>query len=283
MENFLFTPAGNFRTGKVVGTVLGFFLALALVFGTFYTVPAGNVGVVTLFSAVNRVAYPGFNVKIPFVEHAVRMNVQTQKDEVDAAAASKDLQSVTAKIAVNYSLDPKYAAAVYQSIGPNYRDTILSPITQNAFKAVTAQYTAEELITKREAVRAQAEQMITEQAAVYHLVVVNFLIENFDFSKEFNDAIEKKQVAQQEVETAKQILAKVQIDAQAVAAKAQGEADAQVIQAKAEAQSIELRGTALRSNPEVIQYQFVQQLNNVQWGILPGDSITPLMQFPNLK
>ena len=203
-------------------------VALAvLVVGALYTVPAGYVGVVTRWGAVDRVVPPGLNVKIPLVEDVVRMDVRTRKDQVDATAASKDLQQVTSTIAVNYHLDGQYAVDVYQNVGINYQDILIAPAIQNIFKATTAGYTAEELITKREEVRLKAEASLTAQLADYHVVVENFNIVNFDFSKEFNDAIEAKQVAQQQVETAKQKLAQAQVDAQTAIAQAQGQADAQ--------------------------------------------------------
>jgi regulator of protease activity HflC (stomatin/prohibitin superfamily) len=255
--------------GRIGLTVFAVLVLLPAAFGWFFTVPAGSVGVVTRLGAVNRVTYPGFNTKMPFIEGVVRMNIQTQKDEVDASAASKDLQAVKATIAVNYSLDPSSAATVYQTIGVGFKDTILSPIVQNAFKATTAGYTAEELITKREEVRSKAETMIMQQAAPYHILVKNFLIENFDFSPEFNAAIEAKQVAQQQVETAKQKLAQAQVDAQTAAATAKGQgdanvaiakgnADATVLQAQAQAQANTLITQSL--SPQLLQYQYITKL-----------------------
>jgi regulator of protease activity HflC (stomatin/prohibitin superfamily) len=155
------------------------------------------------------------------------MSIRTQKDQVDAGAASKDLQTVTSTIAVNYILDGQHAVDVYQNLGKNYQDLVIAPAIQNVFKATTSQYTAEQLITERNEVRIAAEQALTEQLAPYHIIVQNFNIINFDFSPEFNAAIEAKQVAQQQVETAKQLLAKAQIDAQTMVTAAQGQADAQ--------------------------------------------------------
>ncbi len=262
---------------------LAIIVAIMILLGlTFFIVPAGNVAVVTRFGAVNRVAYPGIGIRIPLVEGFVLMDVRTQIDPVDASSASKDLQTVTAKIAVNYHLDGTYAVDVYQNIGADYRNIVIAPAIQNTFKATTAQYTAEQLITQREAVRVAAEDALRGQLAVYHVIVENFNIVNFDFSPDFNAAIEAKQVAQQQVETAKQQLAKAQVDAQSVAAAAQGQANAQVIQAQAEAQSIQLRGQALQTYPSVIQYEFVQKLSGstVQWGILPEGNVLPFLQLP---
>jgi regulator of protease activity HflC (stomatin/prohibitin superfamily) len=216
----------NWWTKWVIGFGIGI-LVIILLLLTVFTVPAGSVGVVTRFSAVNRVVQPGLSVKIPLVEGIVKMSIRTQKDQVEAAAASKDLQTVTSTIAVNYVLDGKYAVNVYQNMGKNYQDLVIAPAIQNVFKATTSQYTAEQLITKRNEVRLAAETALTEQLAPYHILVQNFNIINFDFSPEFNAAIEAKQVAQQQVETAKQLLAKAQIDAQTMVTAAQGQADAQ--------------------------------------------------------
>jgi prohibitin 2 len=214
--------------GKITTVAVAFFAFMILLMA-FFIVPAGSVGVVTRFGAVNRVAYPGIGMKIPLVEGVVKMDVRTQKDEVDTSAASKDLQVVTSTIAVNYHLDGKYAVDVYQNIGSRYTDIVIAPAIQNVFKATTAKFTAEQLITNREAVRIQAEAELVKQLEPYHVVVENFNIVNFDFSPEFNAAIEAKQVAQQQVETAKQRLAQAQVDAQTVLAAAKGQADAQAI------------------------------------------------------
>jgi regulator of protease activity HflC (stomatin/prohibitin superfamily) len=208
------------------GIALFVFVLLVIVLSV-VIVPAGNVGVVTRFGAINNIVNPGLSMKVPFIDGVVTMDVRTQKDEVDASAASKDLQTVTSKIAVNYHLDGSYATTVFQNIGTDYADKVIAPSIQNTFKGVTAQYTAEELITNREAVRIKAEQQLKDQLSVYHIIVENFNIINFDFSPEFNAAIEAKQVAQQDVETAKQKLAKAQVDAQTAVAQAQGQADAQ--------------------------------------------------------
>jgi regulator of protease activity HflC (stomatin/prohibitin superfamily) len=227
-------------------------LLLAL---SIFVVPAGSVGVVTRFSAINRLAEPGIGMKIPLIEAVHNMSVRTQKDEVEASAMSENLQVVTSTIAINYHLDGRNAITVYQNIGLNYADIIIAPALQNTFKSVTAKFTAEELITNREEVRLEAEKELTDQLAAYNIIVENFNIVNFDFSPEFQSAIEAKQIAQQAVETSKQKLAQAEIDAQAVVAAAQGQADAQ----KA------MKDTGSLS-PEYLQYLFLTKWN----GILPS-------------
>ena len=125
-------------------------LAVILVASAIYVVPAGNIAVITRFGAVNRVAYPGMNLRLPFAERVVLMSIRTQKDQVGATAMSKNLQVVTSDIAVNYHLDGTRATEVFQNIGTNYSEIIVAPAVQNTFKAVTAKFTAEELITNRD-------------------------------------------------------------------------------------------------------------------------------------
>ncbi|MCK9245945.1 MAG: prohibitin family protein [Anaerolineaceae bacterium] len=270
--------SGNtrFKSPKGSGKIfIGMIIALALFIlltSAIYEVPAGSIGVVTRFGAVNRNAYPGVNIKIPFVEKAVLLSIRTQKDEVQATAVSVNLQVVTSLIAVNYHLDGNRAAEVYQNIGPNYAEIIIAPAIQNTFKAVTARFTAEELVTKRDEVRHQAEIELSKQLEPYFIVMENFNIVNFDFSQEYQNAIETKQVAQQQVETSKQKLAQAEIDAQTVIAQAQGQADAQ----KALAETGAL-------TDQYLQYLFLTRWN----GILPqvmtsgSDSLIDVSRFMN--
>lgn len=212
----------------IIAGVVGLFVLITLL-SSYYQVDAGKVGVVTRLGAVNRVVNPGAGLKLPFIEGVTEMDTRTQKDQVDANAASQDLQTVKATIAVNYHLEGDKAVSVYQNIGPDYQDKVIAPAVQNVFKGVTAQFTAEQLITQREVVRAKAEESLRGQLAAYSVKVDNFNIVNFDFSPEFDAAIEKKQVAQQDVETSKQLLAKAQVDAQTNVAIQQGQADGQKI------------------------------------------------------
>jgi len=234
-----------------------------------YVVPTGSVGIVTRFSAINREAQPGLGLKLPFIESVHLMNVRTHKDEVEASAMSENLQVVTSTIAINYHLDGQNALTVFQNIGTDYANIIIAPALQNTFKSVTAKYTAEELITNREEVRAEAENELTERLASYHIIVENSNIVNFDFSPEFQAAIEAKQVAQQAVETSKQKLAQAEIDAQTAVTQAQGQADAQ--------KAMKDTGSL---TPEYLEYLFLTKWD----GTLPtvmtsASSVFDLSQF----
>lgn len=202
---------------KMTGLVL---LSLIVIFGSFRTIGAGKVGVVTRFGAVNRVVNPGLAFKFPLFESIRTMDTRTQKEQVDASSASSDLQEVKATIALNYHLRGEKAIEVYQNIGLDYGDRIIAPAMQEAFKATTAKFTAADLIGKREAVKTLAYTELKSRLEKYNIVVDDFNIVNFDFSKEFNDAIEQKTVANQNFERAK-------IEAQTALTQAEGQANAQ--------------------------------------------------------
>ncbi len=204
----------------VVVLIVIFFLPWV---GGWAIVSAGNVGVVTrgfLFSgAVNRVVDPGIVIKIPLVEYVHGMETRVQIEPVDASSASKDLQDVNARIALNFHLDGTKAVRVYQNIGTEYKDRIIAPAMQEAFKATTARFTASDLIGKREEVKHLAYTELKNRLAKYDVIVDDFNIVNFAFSGDFSQAIENKVKAQQELEQAR-------IEAQTKLVRAQGEVDA---------------------------------------------------------
>lgn len=205
-----------------IGIGIAVFIALIVFLTSFAIVRAGSVGVITRLGAVNRVVNPGLNLKLPIIEGITIMETRTQKEQVDAQAASKDLQEVKSTIALNYHLRAEKAVDVYQNIGPDYKIRIIDPAIQEAFKATTAKFTATELITKRELVKQEAFKHLKDRLNRFNVIVDDFNIVNFDFSADFNQAIEQKQVAQQTLEKAK-------IEAETATTQAQGQANAQLI------------------------------------------------------
>jgi len=206
---------------KITVTIISIIvLFLIFIFGTFRFISAGNVGVVTRFGAVNRVVNPGLVVKFPLVEGIKIMETRTQLEQVDSSSASLDLQDVNAKIALNFHLRGEKAVEVYQQIGTEYKERIIAPAMQEAFKATTAKFSAADLIGKREAVKKLAYDELKGRLDKYNIIVDDFNIVNFEFSKEFNVAIEAKVKAQQDKERAT-------IEAETLNIAAQGQTDAQ--------------------------------------------------------
>lgn len=217
---------------QIVYSVCGIMFIIAA-FSCFGTIGAGHVGVKTRFGAVRDVIRPGFYMKLPFVEHVVDMDTQTQKEQVDATAASNDLQQVTATVAVNFHVNPQDAAIIYQNVGADYQARVIDPAVQESIKSVTANYTAEQLITERDKARDEILNLLASKLTPLGVNTDSLNIVNFNFSDTFNSAIEAKVTAQQNALAAKNKLNQVQFEAQQTVATAQAQAEAIRIQAQA--------------------------------------------------
>lgn len=209
------------------------FLAIEILFGTWAEISAGEVGIVLKFGQVSRVMQPGIHGKVPLVEQVVKMNVQTQKEQVDAEAASSDLQDVQTTVALNYNLYPNQVGDLYTKIGEDYKARVIDPAIQEAIKAATANYTAEQLITERPKVTDDIQTALSTKLATDDIDVTGVSIVNFKFSDSFNTAIEAKVTAEQNALAAQNKLQQVQFEAQQTIATAQAQAQAIKIQAEA--------------------------------------------------
>jgi regulator of protease activity HflC (stomatin/prohibitin superfamily) len=233
---------------KIGGWIFGIAIFLFIIIGVFqffYQVDAGERGVLLTFGKPSDVAITeGLHTKIPYVQSVVKMDVKTQKYETDASAASKDLQTVHTKIAVNFKIVPESVPALYKGIGVDYQSRVIQPSVQEVVKSATAQYTAEELITKREEVKSEIKTKLHERLVTYFINVEDISITNFDFSASFNSAIETKVTIEQEALAQKNKLAQVEYEAQQVVAAANGQRDSAIAQATGEAESIRLKAIA---------------------------------------
>lgn len=203
---------------------------LVLCFSSVRTVGAGEVGIVTRFGEVNRIAASGLVVKIPFIEKLEIMEIRVQKEEQSATAATKDLQDVQVSLALNYALDNNTALRVYKELGKDYKSRVVTPAVQESFKAAASNYTAQELVTERATVKQRAFDVIKSRLDKYGIRVVDLNIVNFSFSADFSTAIESVQVASQKVAQARQELEKTKIDAETAIEKARGQAESQRLQ-----------------------------------------------------
>jgi len=224
----------NVNGEKTAKTILKIVIIVAIIAvvvflgaNCFISVPTGFVGVRTQFGAVvgNELS-AGLQFKVPFIQEIEVIDCRTQKMEADANAASKDLQTISSKIAVNFSVNSEMAVDLYKKIGNNYKSVIIDPAVQEVMKMVTAQYTAEEIITKRSDVSMKMTNLLTEKIAENGIKVEAFNVINFDFSEEFNNAIESKQIAQQQALKAEQDLNRIKIEAEQKTVQAQAEAEA---------------------------------------------------------
>ena len=225
--NVINEKLGEKKVKKMFTTVVIVIVAFIVITASIGTVGAGERGVLLQFSAVQDKVYDeGLYFKIPFVQRVVIVDVKIKKDEVPASASSKDLQIVTSKIALNYHLDPANVNKVWQDVGRDYNSRIIAPTIQEAVKATTAKYTAEELITKREEVKDTIKDNLAERLSVHSILVDEFNIIDFSFSAAFNEAIEAKVTAEQLKLKAERDLERIKIEADQKVAEAEGKAKA---------------------------------------------------------
>ena len=215
------------KAGKIVAAVIVLLIVVIIGCGAFTTVRAGHTGVVVTFGKVSSsVLGEGLHLKIPFIQQVVQIDNRVQKAEVDCSSASKDLQTVTSTIALNYKVRNSASADIYQNVGPDFESIIVSPAIQECVKAVTAKYTAEQLITERQSIGDQMKDLLGEKINSYGIDIEIFNIITFEFTDEYNAAIEAKQTAQQNALKAEQDLQRIKVEAEQTVAKAQAEAEA---------------------------------------------------------
>ena len=252
MRLFSYTnEEGEPRIVKIIlHSLLALFLAITLI-SSVGTVSAGERGILLQFSAITDTTFDeGLYFKLPFIQSVKIVDVRVQKDQVKAGSASKDLQIVESEIALNYHLDPKTVAKLYQEVGIEYKTRIIDPAIQESVKASTAKFTAEELITKRELVRDEVKLLLKTKLVTNGIIVDEFNIIDFDFSKTFNDAIEAKVTAEQSALAAKNKLEQVKFEAQQAIEAAQGKAKA-----------IQIEGEALKQSPQVTELRWIEKWN----------------------
>ena len=211
---------------KIVILVFVVVVGIAVVANSITVIETGEVGLkVRLGQVVGEPLQAGIHAKIPMIESIKIFNAKVQKEEVTTNSASKDLQDVSMSVAVNYSINSLSVKELYSNVGMNYKATVLQPSINEALKAVTSQYTAEELILKRPEVSIKMREAVSSKLEEYGIIVDNINILNLNFSAAFNAAIEAKQVAQQNALKAEQDLARVKVEAEQQIAKARAEAE----------------------------------------------------------
>ncbi len=255
------------------------FLASALR-GTFVIVEPGHAGVKATLGKVNPKYMPeGMHFCIPGIDKITQIDIRQRKESAKTTAASKDLQTVSTEIDVQYSIVGAMAPQMFQKIGNRevFAHTIIDPAIQECLKSVTAGFTAEKLVTQRSVVKDQVEEKLRafidkslkQKELGACLDIHNIAITDFEFSREFKAAIEAKVTAEQEALRAKQEKEKIIIQAEGAKEKAKLEAEAKAVaiteQSIARAEAIEREANALRNNPELIQLRTIEQWD----GVLP--------------
>lgn len=212
--------------------LFGLLFLLIILFGCFSTIKTGEIGIKVRFGKIiSSTTNEGIVFKLPF-EEMKKINVKVQKyeNEEPFSTSTKDMQIVNnIMVSINYQIDGTKAIDLYKTVGTNYQTTVLEPAIQETIKAVISKYTAEELVTKRSEISLDINTTLDDRISSYGINSVAVSINNFDFSDSYNQAIEQKAVAEQEVETSKNQLEKAKIDAEKKKVEAQGEAEANAL------------------------------------------------------
>jgi len=209
-------------------TLVIIFLAILSKF--FVIVNAGERGVLMQFGKVQeQILGEGLHVIVPTVYSVKKLSVRVQKQESSAEASSKDLQDVFTDVALNWHIIPDEANAIFQQIGDEKEVVarIINPAVEEVLKAVIAKYTAEEIITKRGEVKAAVDDFLTLRLLTYHIAVDDISLVHVHFSQRFSDAVEAKQIAEQEAKRGEFLALKAVKEAEAKVNLAKGEAEVQ--------------------------------------------------------
>ena len=259
----------------------GFLGLLLASLGGCTQVDAGNLGVVTKWGEIQDVALQeGIHFRTPVKTQIINISTRVHKMEASATASSKDLQVVSTKIALNYRLDAARIVEIFRNVGTRMivEHTIVDPALQESLKKATAQYTAEELITKRQQVKETLGESIKLTLAKSDILVTELSITDFQFDAQYQQAVESKQVAEQRALTARNDLARIKVEAEQAEAKARGTANAMLARAEAEAKAQELLRKTI--SPEIVYLRAVEKWDGKQPTIVgEGGAILDLGQI----
>lgn len=277
------SPKVNINAARIVLIAIIILVLIGvMVSASVKIVDAGHRGVLLHWSAVDLTIPPldeGIHFVVPFQDEVVNIEVRTLKYASEARSASKDLQTVETTVTVNYYPDRESIHRLYKNLGLDYENRVIQPAIEETVKQVTANYNAEELITKRPLVKADIEASIRERLNQFDVVTEVISITDFEFSPLFAQAIESKVEAEQKALKAENDLRRIEVEARQHEAQAIGIANANIAEAKGEAEAIAIINQALADNPNYLDW-----LKTQAWdGKLPlvvGEGGTPFISIP---
>jgi regulator of protease activity HflC (stomatin/prohibitin superfamily) len=264
-------------------TVIGVVAFLIISFAgckSFVTVPTGTRAVVSHFGKVQeKVLDEGIHWITPFVADITLMSVKLKLDVIKTSAASKDLQEISGDIAVNWNFDPNDVNGIYQGIGTvdTVVQAVIVPATNEIFKSITARYSAEQVLTSRAELKQKLDDELKVRLAKYKVVLIDASIQHIEFSKEFNEAIEQKQIAEQAALQAKYVAQQAEQEAQATVNRAKGQAESILLAARAKADGQKLLQISL--TPMLIQQQAIEKWDGHYPQFVAGSNAIPLINI----
>ena len=246
-------------------------------------VDAGFRGVLLHWNAVDVIDPPleeGLHFIVPFQDSVIPLEVRTLKYTKATTSASQDLQTVSTEITVNYHPDPSRINYLYKQVGLDYENRIIQPTVEEVVKQVTANYNAEELITKRPLVKQDIQDEITERLSDFNIMTEIVSITDFQFSILFAQAIESKVEAEQRALQAENDLKRIEVEARQFEAQSFGIAEANIAEAKGEAEAINIINQALSNNPYYLEWLKIQKWDGILPLVTGGGGATPFIEIP---
>ncbi len=270
-EEFIRNLKQNMNFIKIGVVVL--IVAVVLMGGTFI-IPPGHRGVLVTMGKVSPVFAPeGLGFKLPLLTTVVPISVRQQTSISKTECYSSDLQQIDVELRVLYRIPESMIVKMFRDYSGDPFDSLIAPRVSEALKEVTALQSAEQIVKKREEVKAKTLE--AARAKVGDLLVIeDVVIQNVALSKELETAIEAKMVQEQEAAKAKFTQAKAEIEAQTA-----------IIRAKGEAEAIRVRGRAVQDNPGLVQLQIVEKWNGISPLVIGGggSGANILLPIGNLK
>ncbi len=260
---------------KTIAIVVAVLVALIVLLNSITIVDAGHTGVInTLGNVSENVLQEGIHLKIPFIQTIIKMDNRIVKLEVETEAFSKDLQTVTTKLAINYRVSKDKSYAIYKNVGSDYETILVSPAVNEVLKAITAKYTAEESVANRSLISQGLIEELNAKLNKNGIYVEDVNIINFDFSEAYIAAIEEKQVAEQR-------LLKAKTEKEEAIVKAEAEAETLRIQSEAQAKANERLSKSL--NEHLIRYEMMKKWNGELPMVTDGSTIIDFSEFSKKK
>lgn len=260
-------------------------VGLLVIFASCYTsIPTGHTGVVTTFGSVeNYTLEAGIHFKLPW-QDTIKMDNRVQKNTQELACFSSDIQEVNMTYTVNYQISKQDAMTIYKTIGTNYFETVIAPCITESVKIVTAKYSAEALVASRSQMAEEIESVLRVKLEQYHIELVGTSIENMDFTDAFTEAVEAKQVAQQNKLRAETEAEQKVIEAKAAAEikKVEADADAYELMKKAEAEAEANQKIADSLTDTLIQYTYIENWNGQLPTIMNGNGMNTMLDISDL-
>lgn len=276
---------------KIIIGVTALALFLILIFNTLVIVQAGNVRVLTQFGRTVGVTFqPGLHIKIPFVQNTVNYSTRQvtyeTSDEAEISKAnytdytvdttSADGQQIKVKFTIRFAIDGKQAEWILNNIGTmnDLVEKVVKAESRSFARNIPKKYTAEQLYSEQ--VFVLQEELGNTLRPIFDrngIILDEFLLRKIDFTDEYFNVLEDKQIAEERIVVEQNILEQEKIKKEQV-----------IVQAEAEARQIEIKGEALKQYPQIIQLEFIQKLSpNITWGILPGEGIVPFLDLLKLQ